>query len=174
MQRAAARRKAVAALECFYNKTKRMMESRNRPNEEFNYGEFEEYMATEADREDIKEAEKEKEEYKEEIEGYKVPLYGTLSPIVKADDSVRFMSINVNCLSMWKRFNYKAERLKWLLRNYQVDSMGLQEVCINWHNFRCNLAHKLRCGADPTRSVASHNTLELKNTRDTQRGAPGQ
>ena len=172
-QRAAARRKAVAASERFYNETKRMMESRERPNEEFNYGEFEEYMATEADSEDIQEAEKEEEEYKKEIEEYKVPLYGTLSPIVKADESVRFMSINVNSLSMWKRFNYKAERLKWSLKNYQVDSMGLQEVCVNWRNFRCRLHNTLRYGGDPMRSVASHNTLETKNTGDTQRGGTG-
>ena len=52
-------------------------------------------------------------------------LYGTLSPSEKADDSIHFMSINVNYLSMWKRFNYKAKRLQWSLRNYQVDSMGL-------------------------------------------------
>ena len=107
------------------------------------------------------------EEYKKEIEEYKVPLYGTLSPIVKADESVRFMSINVNSLSMWKRFNYKAERLKWSLKNYQVDSMGLQEVCVNWRNFRCRLHNTLRYGGDPMRSVASHNTLETKNTGDT-------
>ena len=88
-----------------------------------------------------------------------MPIYGTLHPTMKADDSVRFMSVNVNCLSMWKRLNYKAERLRWSLKNYQVDTMGLQEVCVNWHNFRCNLVHTLRSGADPIRSVASHNTL---------------
>ena len=92
---------------------------------------------------------------------------------MKADDSVRFMSVNVNCLSMWKRLNYKAERSRWSLKNYQVDSMGLQEVCVNWRNFRCNLAHTLRSGADPIRSVASHNTLEEKNVGNTQRGGTG-
>ena len=47
----------MAASEQFYKETKRMMESRDRPNEEFNYGEFEEYMATEADKKDLKETE---------------------------------------------------------------------------------------------------------------------
>ena len=84
----------MAASERFYNETKRMMESRERPNEEFNYGEFEEYMATEADSEDIQEAEKEEEEYKKEIEEYKVPPYDTLSPIVKADKRVRKIKPN--------------------------------------------------------------------------------
>ena len=130
-QRAAARRKAVAAEMRFYDETKRMIEARNRPHEEFNYGEFEEYMATEADKEDFEEAAKKEEEYRQEIAKYEVPLYGTLSPTKKADDSIRFMSINVNCLSMWKRFNYKAKRLQWLLKNYQVNSMELQEVCVN-------------------------------------------
>ena len=51
--------------------------------------------------------------------------------------------------------------------------MGLQEVCVNWHNFRCRLHNTLRYGADPMRSVASHNTLETKNTGDTQRGGIG-
>ena len=77
-----------------------MIELQKRPNNKFNYGEFEEYMATEADWEDIKEAAKTEKEYKKQIEEYKVPLYGTLSPIVKADNRFRFMSININCLSV--------------------------------------------------------------------------
>jgi len=172
-QQATQKRKANEATDCFYEETKRMMESRKRPKEEMGFGEFEEYMATEASEEDLEEAAKKEEEYKREIAKAKVPIYGTLHPTMKADDSVRLMSVNVNCLSMWKRLNYKAERLRWSLKNYQVDAMGLQEVCVNWRNFRCNLAHTLRSGADPMRSVASHNTIEEKNVGNTQRGGTG-
>ena len=108
-----------------------MMESRSWPDNEMSYGEFEEYMATEVGHEDLEEAAKKEEEYKKEITTFKVPIYGNLHPTMKADDSIRFMSINVNYLSMWKRLNYKAQRLRWSLKNYQVNSMGLQEVCLN-------------------------------------------
>ena len=172
-QQAARKRKANAAADRFYEETKRMMESRKRPKDEMGFGEFEEYMATEASEEDLEEAAKKEEEYKREIAKAKVPIYGTLHPTMKADDSVGLMSVNVNCLSMWKRLNYKAERLRWSLKNYQVDAMGLQEVCVNWRNFRCNLAHTLRSGADPMRSVASHNTIEEKRVGNTQRGGTG-
>ena len=166
-QRAARKRNAKAAADRFYEETKRMMESRSRPDDEMGYGEFEEYMATEVSHEELEEAAKKEEEYKSEIAKAKVPIYGTLHPTMKADDSVRFMSVNVNCLSMWKRLNYKAKRLRWLLKNYQIDTMGLQEVCVNWRNFRCNLAHTLRSGADPIISMASHNILEAQNMGNT-------
>ena len=52
------------------------------------FGEFEEYMATEASEEDLEEAAKKEEEYKREIAKAKVPIYGTLHPTMKADDSV--------------------------------------------------------------------------------------
>ena len=90
-QRAARKRKANAAADRFYEETKRMMESRKRPKEEMGFGEFEEYMATEASEEDLEEAAKKEEEYKREIAKAKVPIYGTLHPTMKADDSVRLM-----------------------------------------------------------------------------------
>ena len=49
---------------------------------------------------------------------------------------MRLMSININCLSMRKRYNYKAKRLRWVMYKYKVDSMGLQEVGVNWKNFK--------------------------------------
>ena len=127
-QRAARKRNAKAAADRFYEETKRMIEFRSRPDDEMGYGEFEEYMATEVSHEDLEEAAKKEEEYKCKIAKSKVPIYNTLHPTMKADNSVRFMSVNVNCLSMWKRLNYKAERLRWSLKNYQVDTMGLREV----------------------------------------------
>ena len=46
----------------------------SRPHNEFNYGEFEEYMVTEADREDLEEAEKKEEAYRKKIGECEVPL----------------------------------------------------------------------------------------------------
>ena len=90
------------------------------------FEEFEENMATEASHEDLEEAAKKEEKYKRsEIAKSKVPIYGNLHPTMKAEDSIQFMSVNVNCLSMWKWLNYKAKRLRWSLKNYQVGTMGL-------------------------------------------------
>ena len=50
--------------------------------------------------------------YKKIIEAYKVPLYGDLKPCKKVEDTVRLMSININCLTMWKRYNYNAKKLR--------------------------------------------------------------
>ena len=61
-QRAARKGKANAAADCFYEETKRMMESRNRPNKEMGFGEFEEYIATKASEEDLEAAAKKEEE----------------------------------------------------------------------------------------------------------------
>ena len=69
--------------------------------------------------------------YKKKIEAYKVLLYGDLKSCKKADDIVRLISINVNCLSMQKQYNYKVKQLRWVMHKYKVDSMGLQEVGVN-------------------------------------------
>ena len=101
-----------------------------------------------------------------------MPLHGNLKPRKKAEGTVRLMSININCLSVWKRYNYKAEQLRWAMHKFKVDSMGLQEVGVNWKNFTTSnlLASLLRQGSNPIRSVKSFNTLETKNIGDTQRG----
>ena len=50
--------------------------------------------------------------------------------------------------------------------------MGLQEVCINWKNFKASqtMASLLRHGAEPIRSVASQNKAEGENLGNKQRG----
>ena len=82
------------------------------------------------------------------------------------------MSVNVNCLSMWKRYNNKAKKLGWAMSNYKMDSMGIQEVGVNWENFTTSnlLASLLRQGSDPIRSVKSFKSSETKNIGDTQKG----
>ena len=99
-------------------------------------------------------------------------MYNDSKPCKKAEDIVRLMSININCLSMWKWYNYKAERRRWAMHKYKVDSIGLQEVGINWENFTTSnlLASLLRQGSDPIRSVKYFNSFETKNIGDTQRG----
>ena len=98
-------------------------------------------------------------------------LFGDLKPCKKADDIVRLMSININCLSMWKQYNDKAKRLRWVMYKYKVDSMGLQEVGVNWESFKTSntLAFLLRQGSNLIRLVNSFNRLKTENTGNTQR-----
>ena len=171
-QRAAFHRDAKYRLELAYEERTAMMES-GRRHEEKSFKEFEESMEhRKTSHKTLRKGLKAEQAYKKKIEAYKVPLHGGLKPYKKADGIVRLMSININCLSMWKRYNYKAERLRWALQRYKVDSLGLQEVVVNWDNFTTSnlLASMLRQGSDPIRSVISFNTLETKNIGDTQRG----
>ena len=62
----------------------------------------------------------------------KVPIFGNLRIGQKHEEALRFFSMNVNGLPSWKKNNFKAERLKYILHKYKIDGMGLQEVCINW------------------------------------------
>ena len=75
-------------------------------------------------------------------------------------------------MSFWLSSNYKAERLKYLLQQYQIDATGLQEVCINWSALhrKNTLADLLRYGQEPLRSVQSHNTTATKNMGRSMRG----
>ena len=78
---------------------------------------------------------------------------------------MRLMSGNVNYLSMWKLFNDKAMKLRWTILNYQIDSMGIQEIGVNWYNFKTfhTLAFLLRHSSDPIRLANSFNKLDTKN-----------
>ena len=82
------------------------------------------------------------------------------------------MSINVNCLSLWRKCNYKAERLKWAMLKYRLDSVGIQEVCVNWKSYKTpiTLESLLRNGSDPIRLRKSFNTWETENIGYSQRG----
>ena len=66
----------------------------------------------------------------------KVKLHGTLNPRTPPDHSIRCMSLNPNGMTMWKKDNHKANRLKSILCSYHLDAVGLQEVCINWANYK--------------------------------------
>ena len=84
----------------------------------------------------------------ESVQETKVPVYGTLSLPEKPDNALRFFGHNINSMSFWLKHNYKAERLKYLFEQYGIDTMGLQEVCINWIKFKSSqtLASLLRHG----------------------------
>ena len=70
--------------------------------------------------------------YVRTVSSTNVPIYGKLRIDEKDSEAIRFISQNVNSMSYWLRDNYKAERLKFLLKKYNIDKAGLQEVCINW------------------------------------------
>ena len=97
------------------------MDARSQPLEDISFGEFNEAWEGKMTGAEIHAALDKENEYREEMVKSKVPLYGNLKPGVKAEDSVRFMSMNVNCLATWKRHNYKIERLRWALATYRVD-----------------------------------------------------
>ena len=64
------------------------------------------------------------------------PIYGTLQIDKKAVNSIRLFSVDVSRLSFWLNGNYKTKKLKHVLKQYKVDSMDLQEVCVNWANIK--------------------------------------
>ena len=73
---------------------------------------------------------------------------------------------------MWKKDNHKANRLKSVLCSYHLDAVGLQEVCINWANYKPSytLASILKSGFEPIRSARGYNEHETENIRNVQRG----
>ena len=102
----------------------------------------------------------------------KVKLHGTLRPRDPPSDSVQCMSLNPNGMRMWKHNNHKASRLKSVMCSYHLDAVGLQEVCINWANYKPSqtLASLLNTGFEPIRNVRGYNEHESENIGNVQRG----
>ena len=123
----------------------------------------------EADEEEEREEER---EYIQSVSEDKSPLYGNLQLRDKPEDVLRFFSCNINGLSFWLSNNPKAKLLKYLLKKYQVDALGLQETCINWSEFKNSqtLASLLRDGTIEIKSVHSYNIHETENIGRKQRG----
>ena len=160
-----------------YEETVQLMGRNTRPNEELSAQDLEELEELEGlagcspGKED--KPTQLQDDYIQQVANTKVPMYGTLQVEKKHDDAIRLFSANMNSMSFWLRGNYKAERLKHVLQQYGVDSAGIQEVCINWSAFKSSqtMASLLRYGAQPIRSVASHNKREdSKSVGRSQRG----
>ena len=160
-----------------YEETIQLMGRNNRPNEELSAKDLEELEELEGlagcstGKEDT--PTQLQDDYIQQVANTKVPMYGTLQVEKNHDDAIRLFSANMNSMSFWLRDNYKAERLKHVLQQYGVDSAGIQEVCINWSAFKSSqtMASLLRYGAQPIRSVASHNKREdSKSVGRSQRG----
>ena len=117
-------------------------------------------------------SDKEEDKYRKSIDKEKVPIYGTLRVDKKPENAGRFFSTNVNGLSFWQQSNYKRERLEFIFDKYKIDTMGLQEVCVNWTNFKPSqsMASMLRKGDEPIKSVVLQNKTEGKGVGDKQRG----
>ena len=151
------------------------MEKRKRPLEEPSSFEVDKLLSTKAEREKaVKEIQEEKK-YQKRVEKEKVPIHGDLRVNKKEVGTFRFCSININGLRFWLHFNFKAERLRFMLKVHRVDGLGLQEACINWSAFNKTsktLASLLRQRTENIRSVHSHNTLpgETENIGYNQRG----
>ena len=103
-----------------------------------------------------------------------MPTHGNWKPHVKEEDDATFLSVNLGSLAYWSRDSNKAERLKHVFEKYKVDTVGLQEVCVNWSQLPASktLAQMLRRTVENIRSVASHNKREGKEigTGKVQRG----
>ena len=96
---------------------------------------------------DEEEERKEEKEYQRSVAKDKSPIYGNLQVEHKPKDTMRFLSVNVNGLPFWWHDNPKANHLKFILKQYQIDGLGLQEPCINWSAFKSShgsSSHELR------------------------------
>ena len=54
----------------------------------------------------------------------------------KADNDIIFFSENINSLAYLSKYCNKAKRLKYMFKEYTVDSAGLQEVYVNWQKLQ--------------------------------------
>lgn len=155
-----------------FDETTRLMDKRERKGEEINYNELDSLIAEHLETPVTPSVWD--DDYCQKVSTTKVPIHGTLKVQDKHEDAIRFFSTNINSMNMWSNNNYKADRLKHVVHHYQVDSVGLQEVCVNWSKYKSShtLASLLRHGHQPLRSVASYNKLEGKNKAmgRTQRG----
>ncbi|KAL7459566.1 hypothetical protein ACHAWC_011573 [Mediolabrus comicus] len=82
------------------------------------------------------------------------------------------MSLNINGIKLWSHNNHKRDRLKFVLKNYGVDVLGIQETNCNFRALKAShtLASELRHADDRIRSVEAHNTIEIKNITPYQPG----
>ena len=58
-----------------------------------------------------------------------VPRWGRIDKKTKPAGAIRVLSLNPNGLPQWSRKNYKADRLKFMVQEYDPDTVGLQELC---------------------------------------------
>ena len=114
-----------------------------------------------------KNAEEKREVHTEEVKtkvrrtvmNTKVPTHGIWRKDEKEVKDVTFLGVNINSLSHWSKNSNKAARLRHIIQEYGVDSVGLQEVCVNWEKLppSKSLAESLREKVESIRSIASHN-----------------
>ena len=98
---------------------------------EMSNAEMDEILAKGAEESKEVKAEKERTVERRTVMNTKVPLHGTWRPGGKDDDNVTFFGANINSLAYWSKESNKAARLRHLFQEYEVDTAGLQEICVN-------------------------------------------
>ena len=98
---------------------------------------------------DLRQQQQANEEFKQTVANTKVPLHGDIRLEKKDPEVIRAFSHNINGMNFWLHKNFKAERLKHILKTYGIDVTAIQEVCINWGAFKDSqkIASLLRNGA---------------------------
>ena len=72
----------------------------------------------------VEQLDKVKAAYVHTILSTKVPISGGLRIDNKDSKADIFLSQNINSMSFWLQNNYKAERLKFMLKKYNIDITG--------------------------------------------------
>ena len=108
-----------------HEETLHVMNNRSCPHEEIQAAEVETIIAEAGVQQTQSAPTSSEEKYRQTIANTKVPIHGDLRVETKSDDVLRFFSHNINSMSYWLRGNYKAERLKYLFKQYGIDSIGL-------------------------------------------------
>jgi len=147
------------------------MDRRRNPESEITSKELKEIENAAKDNQKAARAKKSKEKFRQTIANTKVPVHENLRVETKDDKAIRVLGVNINIMSFWLKYNYKAKRLKFIFEKYGVDIAGLQEVYINWSKFKASqiIASILRVKTEKIRLVASHNERETKNIGRYQR-----
>ena len=68
-----------------------------------------------------------------------VPRWGRIDTKAKPAGAIRVLSLNPNGLPQWSRENHKADRLKFMVQEYDPDTVGLQELCQNPYASKASL-----------------------------------
>ena len=97
-----------------------------------------------------------------------IPIHGTLRVDKKDNEAIKVLGLNKNSMLFWLKDNYKAERLKFIFEKYDINTTGLQEVCINWTTFKPSqtIASLPHTNAEMIRSIASITSKSQKILED--------
>ena len=107
------------------------MQRKHEGNREYTNAVLEEMVGKSLEEKGADRVETAKVKERQAVMNTKVPTHGTWRKHERGDEDVTSMGVNINSLAHWSKESNKAARLQYVFQEYEVDSAGLQEVCVN-------------------------------------------